>query len=188
MEENRIVPYKAPGQLIVHPDYKKSSTSTSTSKSSQHRSLVLLPKPSRSMISSSRKMIEKGSQSELSERLSRLDSSSTEILQDTPVPFVNSKPLTMLELRAWIRAHYKECCIWKSPTYTNRCVSPKKKSKSRNTPKTPTLKDRIRTFQPTQEFARHYFNPGSPYGGLLLYHSVGTGKTCSAIGVNKYSF
>ena len=186
LEENRIVPYKAPGQLIVHPDYKKSSTSRSIS--SQHGSLVLLPKPTRSMISSSRKMIEKRSQSELSEIISRLDSSSTEILKDTPVPFVSTKPLTMIELRAWIRAHYKECCTWKSPTYSNRCVSPKKKSKSRNTPKTPTLKDRIRTFQPTQEFARHYFNPGSPYGGLLLYHSVGTGKTCSAIGVASTHF
>ena len=183
MEENRIVPYKAPGQLIVHPDYKKSSTSTLTSKSSQHGSLVLLPKPTRSLSAANhREMIERRSQSELSEILSRFDSSST-VLKDTPVPFVSTKPLTMLELRAWIRAHYKECCTWKSPTYTNRCVPPKKKSKSRNTPKTPTLKDRIRTFQPTQEFARHYFNPGSPYGGLLLYHSVGTGKTCSAIGV-----
>lgn len=32
------------------------------------------------------------------------------------------------------------------------------------------------TFTPTQDFVRHYFQPSSAYKGLLLYHSVGTGK------------
>lgn len=32
------------------------------------------------------------------------------------------------------------------------------------------------SFMPTQEFVRHYFTPSSPEKGLLLYHSVGTGK------------
>jgi len=36
-------------------------------------------------------------------------------------------------------------------------------------------------FTPTQEFTRHYFTPASPYKGILLYHGVGTGKTCCAI-------
>lgn len=38
-------------------------------------------------------------------------------------------------------------------------------------------------FSPTQEFVRHYFQPSLPYKGILLNHSVGTGKTCSAIAI-----
>lgn len=33
----------------------------------------------------------------------------------------------------------------------------------------------------TQEFIRHYFTPELYYRGMLLWHSVGTGKTCTAI-------
>jgi hypothetical protein len=36
-------------------------------------------------------------------------------------------------------------------------------------------------FTPSQEFVRHYFQPSSAYKGLLAYHSVGTGKSCTAI-------
>lgn len=43
-------------------------------------------------------------------------------------------------------------------------------------------------FTPTQDFIRHYFQPESAYKGLLLYHSVGTGKTCSAIATATTSF
>lgn len=31
-------------------------------------------------------------------------------------------------------------------------------------------------FTPTQDFIRHYFTPDNPYKGMLLFHSVGTGK------------
>lgn len=34
----------------------------------------------------------------------------------------------------------------------------------------------VATFTPTQEFVRHYLTPQNPYKGMLLYHSVGTGK------------
>ena len=40
---------------------------------------------------------------------------------------------------------------------------------------------RILELTPTQEFVRHYFQPASAYKGLLAYHSVGTGKGCTAI-------
>eukprot|EP00960_Hanusia_phi_P019877 586662-Hanusia_phi.AAC.1 len=43
-------------------------------------------------------------------------------------------------------------------------------------------------FNPTQDFVRHFFTPESEYKGLLLYHSVGTGKTCSAIAVASTAF
>ena len=39
---------------------------------------------------------------------------------------------------------------------------------------------RAMTLNPTQDFARRFFTPESPYKGMLLWHSVGTGK-CHAI-------
>jgi len=44
------------------------------------------------------------------------------------------------------------------------------------------------TFTPTQDFVRHYFQPQSAYKGILLHHSVGTGKTCTAIATATTSF
>ena len=43
-------------------------------------------------------------------------------------------------------------------------------------------------FTPTQDFIRNYFTPSSPEKGLLLFQSVGTGKTCSAIATATTSF
>jgi hypothetical protein len=46
----------------------------------------------------------------------------------------------------------------------------------------------IVSFTPTQDFVRHYFQPQSAYKGVLLHHSVGTGKTCTAIATATTSF
>jgi hypothetical protein len=43
-------------------------------------------------------------------------------------------------------------------------------------------------FNPTQKFIAHYFTPDSPYKGLLLWHSVGTGKTCTGVATATTSF
>lgn len=43
-------------------------------------------------------------------------------------------------------------------------------------------------YTPTQDFVRHFFQPESPYKGMLLYHSVGTGKLCSGIAVASSTF
>jgi len=43
-------------------------------------------------------------------------------------------------------------------------------------------------FTPTQDFIRHYFKPCTPVKGMLLYHSVGTGKTCTAIAAATSTF
>lgn len=41
--------------------------------------------------------------------------------------------------------------------------------------------DRIVKFTPSQDFISHYFVPKNDEKGLLVWHSVGTGKTCTAI-------
>ena len=43
-------------------------------------------------------------------------------------------------------------------------------------------------FTPTQEFVRHYFTPSSKHKGILLNHSVGTGKLCTGIATATSSF
>jgi hypothetical protein len=46
----------------------------------------------------------------------------------------------------------------------------------------------IINFTPTQDFIRHYFKPSAPIKGMLLSHSVGTGKTASAIAAATANF
>ena len=36
---------------------------------------------------------------------------------------------------------------------------------------------------PHQEFLRNYISPHTPYNGVLIYHSTGVGKTCTAISI-----
>jgi hypothetical protein len=46
-----------------------------------------------------------------------------------------------------------------------------------------TLCNKKTTFSAHQTFVRRFLSPDTPYRNLLLYHGVGTGKTCSAIGL-----
>ena len=43
-------------------------------------------------------------------------------------------------------------------------------------------------FNCTQNFIMDYFKPESPYKGILAWHSVGTGKTCTGIATASSSF
>ena len=36
---------------------------------------------------------------------------------------------------------------------------------------------------PHQQFVRNFMSTETPYNSLLLFHELGTGKTCSAIGI-----
>jgi hypothetical protein len=42
-------------------------------------------------------------------------------------------------------------------------------------------KGNIRILKPTQKLLRNFMSPYSPYRGLLIYHEMGVGKTCTAI-------
>jgi hypothetical protein len=43
-------------------------------------------------------------------------------------------------------------------------------------------------FSQSQDFVRHYLTPSSPMKGLLAWHSVGTGKTCTAVATASTEF
>ena len=39
--------------------------------------------------------------------------------------------------------------------------------------------------QPQQKFLPKFINPNSPYKGVLVYHRIGAGKTCTAVQIGE---
>ena len=86
----------------------------------------------------------------------------------------DSKPMGHDEMRAHVQKHFGDF-KWTDVKMENNCA-PKKGGAE------------LMTYTPTQDFVRHYFTPENPVKGMLLFHSVGTGKTCSAIAAASSSF
>jgi uncharacterized protein (UPF0335 family) len=63
----------------------------------------------------------------------------------------------------------------------NKCID---KGNKDNTAR----KNIVIDYSPSQNFVSHFFTPESAYKGMLLWHSVGTGKTCSAIATSSATF
>jgi len=80
------------------------------------------------------------------------------------------------ELRKHIREHFS-AFKWDDVKMENLCADKQKGGAGD-----------VITLTPTQDFVQHYFTPENPVKGMLLYHSVGTGKTCSAIAAATQSF
>ena len=90
------------------------------------------------------------------------------------------KRLGFAQMRDYIRTNFGAKFKWAPIEVVNKCgEGGAKQSKDL---------DKIITFNPTQNFVSHYFTPASPYKGMLLWHSVGTGKTCTAIATATSSF
>jgi superfamily II DNA or RNA helicase len=75
-----------------------------------------------------------------------------------------------LETREYIRANFKDY-KWPKVELQNMCGG-----------------STVLNLNPTQRFVSDYFTPENPLKGILLYHSVGTGKSCSAIATATSSF
>jgi NAD-dependent DNA ligase len=67
---------------------------------------------------------------------------------------------------------------WPQVFMENLCVS-KKQSDD---------KPDILEFSPSQEFIRQYFTPSNPHKGMFLWHSLGSGKTCTAVAAASSSW
>jgi superfamily II DNA or RNA helicase len=79
-------------------------------------------------------------------------------------------------VREWIREHYGQFS-WKNMKMENLCVESAANADTNDD----RNKKGIIEYTPSQQFLRHYFTPISPLKGMLLWWSVGTGKTCAAI-------
>ena len=86
---------------------------------------------------------------------------------------------------------------WPDQKIENKCIDKPSKpvELKKNTkeyivpPKQKTLPQlKLVDYTPTQEFISQYFTVESPIKGMLLWHSVGTGKTCSAIALASTQF
>ena len=86
-------------------------------------------------------------------------------------------------MRKYVREHFSDYA-WEKVKMENLCgyEGPQSKSKSKG-----GASNAIQ-FTPTQGFVSQYFTPQTPVKGMLLYHSVGTGKTCSAIATATTQF
>ena len=87
-----------------------------------------------------------------------------------------NKKMDFIMMRKYIRRYFKDY-KWKNLEFKNGCVNNQEVAKSR-----------IATLNNSQEFVSEFFNTSSIYKGILFWHSVGTGKTCSAIATASKSF
>jgi superfamily II DNA or RNA helicase len=78
------------------------------------------------------------------------------------------------EFQEYIRSLYAKY-EWESPVVRNACEDMQAVGQSVQ-------------FSKSQDFVRHFLTPESPFKGLLAWHSVGTGKTCTAIATASTEF
>lgn len=90
-----------------------------------------------------------------------------------------SKKLDYIELYNYISKNYNNFKLDISEI-KNKCIEDANEQIKQN--------DNIVSFTNTQLFIQKYFTPKSPYKGMFLYHSVGSGKTCTAIAAATNSF
>jgi superfamily II DNA or RNA helicase len=91
-----------------------------------------------------------------------------------PPPALPESKMTFKGVRDHIRDHYIQFA-WPKVKLENMCGSQQGGAS-------------IVNFTPTQDFIRTFFRPEAAMRGMLLWHSVGTGKTCAAIATATSSF
>jgi hypothetical protein len=102
------------------------------------------------------------------------------IKNDLSITNPNNKELnnqkSFWEMRKYINDYFSEFS-WEPTKLENSC---------KNKPN--QISGEIIKYNPTQNFVRSYFTPTNQCKGILLWHSVGTGKTCSAIATATTQF
>ena len=91
--------------------------------------------------------------------------------------------LNNIELYKYVEKHFASY-KWNNIDIVNKCVitdDDVEKDKDKKEYK-------LVTFSNTQSFVQKFLTPQSPYKGMLLYHSVGSGKTCTAISTATNTF
>ena len=83
------------------------------------------------------------------------------------------------EMQTFIKTYYKKL-KWPEVVMENLCVDKKNEEPTDDLTKI--------LFTPSQKMLQSYCTPASPYKGLLVWHSTGTGKTCSGVSIATNSF
>jgi hypothetical protein len=84
--------------------------------------------------------------------------------------------LDFIDMRKYVRRYFNDL-KWKNLEFKDGCSV-----KGDNT------NSRFAVLNNSQNFVSQFFNASSIYKGILYWHSVGTGKTCSAIATASHSF
>ena len=92
--------------------------------------------------------------------------------------FINTNE--MVEPLEWVLPNKKEFIQWVNQTFIKYKTTEKVQPISKIQPITGN-------FIPFkyQRFLRDYMQQNSPYRGILLYHALGSGKTCTAITISE---
>ena len=95
------------------------------------------------------------------------------------VDYSIDEPLNAAQMRQYVRDYFSQYA-WDKVIMENNCA-PKGGGKQSGGAT-------IMTYTPTQAFVSNFFTPNNPLKGMLLWHSVGTGKTCTAIATATSTF
>ena len=95
-----------------------------------------------------------------------------------PEPGPPTKKLGFLKMRDFIQTNFSAKFTWPPIVIENRCGTVDKQAGGAN----------IMKLNPSQSFIKSFFTTSSPYKGILLWFSVGTGKTCTAIATASATF
>jgi hypothetical protein len=99
------------------------------------------------------------------------------LLSGMRVPGISLGEMSHDKMRRYIRDYYSDT-KWEDVKMENLCEDASVKRGG----------SRVISYTPTQRFVKKYFTPQCPVKGMLLWHSTGTGKTCSAIAAASTSF
>jgi hypothetical protein len=91
-------------------------------------------------------------------------------------------PATHDEMRQYVRDNYMADYKWPEVVMENKCMGGSAKADVK-AGGSPTLQ-----FTPTQDFVRMFMTPQLDRKGIMLIHSTGSGKTCTAIATATSSF
>jgi hypothetical protein len=102
----------------------------------------------------------------------------------TSHPVTPDEIMDYIDLQAFILTHYRKLS-WPPIEINDTCnIQYDDEKESIKDDNNATYVD----YTPSQKMLQTYFQPSSPYKGILLFHSTGTGKTCTAISVATNSF
>jgi superfamily II DNA or RNA helicase len=99
-----------------------------------------------------------------------------DIKKTAKMNLILSSKLNFIDMRRYVRKFYNDC-KWGNLKFKNKCIIEDDVKPSR-----------IVNLTNSQKFVSRFFNPDSIYKGILFWHSVGTGKTCSAIATASSTF
>ena len=126
---------------------------------------------------------------DLNKAVHEFSTDSTGSTASSPKQHISSgKDSRFHKMREFILEHYGQY-KWPKVKMENQCIDAiEKKEVDNKSSEKKGGAPKPMNYTPTQNFISQYFSPQAPVKGMLLYQSVGTGKTCTAIAAATRQF